>query len=100
MENAIWIDLGLIGHKSTSLTELFRSEYLVDVPICNETTENESIDKFVVFFDYKIGVTGESGTKVFTNAFETPCKFYQSFTNKLISRYVEVNKSLDFEQNF
>lgn len=100
MQNAIWIDLGLIGQKSVPLTELFRSQFLVDVPICNELKEDIEPDKFVVFLDYTIGITGEVGTKVFTNAFETPCKFYQFFTNKLISRYVEVNQSLDFTPNF
>lgn len=96
----MWIDLGLIGHKSASLTELFRSDFLVDVPICSEKPEIGNSNKFVVFFDYTNGGTGESGTKVFTNAFETQCQFYQSFTNKLIGRYVEVNQSLDFAQDF
>jgi hypothetical protein len=36
MENAIWVDLGYVGHKSKRLSEIYRSSYLVDIPIEND----------------------------------------------------------------
>jgi hypothetical protein len=102
IENAIWIDLGCIGHKSISLTELFRNEYLVDVPIDNgllDFTEYNG-NKFVVFIDYTLGGSGETGTRVFTNAFATELQFYKTLANKLVNEYVKINQSLDFKQNF
>jgi len=102
MENAIWIDLGFVGHKSKSLTELFRGEYLVDVPIDNALIDFREWngDKFVVFIDYTLGGGGETGTRVFTNAFNTELQFYKTLANKLINEYVKINQSLDFKQNF
>lgn len=102
MEKAIWVDLGLVGHKSKSLTELYRNEFLVDVPIQNNFVEFTEYDtnKFVVFIDYTLGGSGDTGTRVFTNAFVSPIEFYKDLTEKLIREYVETNKSLDFKQDF
>lgn len=102
MEKVIWIDLGLIGHKSKRLSEIFRSEFLVEVSIENYAFELDdwSGEEFVVFVDYTIGGSGEMGTRVFTNAFETECQFFKSITQKLIKEYVEINKPLDFKQDF
>jgi hypothetical protein len=76
--------------------------YLVDVPIDNSLLDFREYngDKFVVFVDYTVGMSGEKGTKVFTNAFETPLQFYKDLTEKLIKEYVEINQSLDFKQDF
>jgi hypothetical protein len=103
MENVMWIDLGLIGHKSKRLTEIFRSDYLVDVSMRDDYTVDYSEwngDKFVVFIDYTIGGSGETGTKVFTNAFEGERNFFKELSHKLIKEYVEINKPLDFKQDF
>jgi hypothetical protein len=102
MDNVIWIDLGLIGHKSKRLTEIFRSEFLVDISIQNDVVDFRewSGEKFVVFIDYTIGGSGETGTKVFTNAFESERFFFKKLSYKLIKEYVEINKPLDFKQDF
>jgi hypothetical protein len=102
LETAIWVDLGFVGHKSKRLTEIYRGEYLVDVPIQNSLLNFTDYDgdKFVVFIDYTVGGSGETGTKVFTNAFNTPLQFYKDLSEKLIKEYVEINQSLDFKQNF
>lgn len=102
MENSFWIDLGLIGHKAKPLTNLFRNEFMSDVPIDNSLIDlrEVSIDKFVVFIDYTLGGTGETGTRVFTNAFANELQFFKKLSDKLINEYVKVNQSLDFKQDF
>lgn len=96
MENSIWIDLGRIGHKSVALRELFQNEYLTELPQQHE--DNGLKNNWVVFVDYVIG--GELGTKVFTNAFISEYFFHKELSQKLIKRYVETTKPLDFESDF
>jgi hypothetical protein len=96
MENGIWIDLGQIGHKSVALRELFQNEYLTELP--QQYEENGLKNNWVVFIDYVIG--GELGTKVFTNAFNGEFSFHKELSQKLIKRYVETTKPLDFESDF
>jgi hypothetical protein len=103
MENSIWIDLGHIGHKASSLKELFRSTHLVELPIDTDVETQKQLSNentWVVFIDYTIGGSGSIGVKVLTNAFNTELQFYKTLANKLINEYVEINQSLDFKQNF
>lgn len=102
MEISKWFDLGLIGHKSKSLSELFRGDFLVDVPMCIDYLDFCALNKnmYVLFIDYTLGGDGKTGTKVFTNAFQNETQFFTSLSNKLIQEYVKTNQSLDFKQNF
>lgn len=103
MENSIWIDLGHIGHKSNSLKELFRNTHLVELPIDTDVETQKQLSNentWVVFIDYTIGGSGLVGVKVLTNAFNTELQFFKTLANKLINEYVEINKSLDFKQDF
>lgn len=97
MEDAIWIDLGLIGHRSSSLKKMFLPEYLIELP---QQVDDKSDNKWVVFIDYSLGGSGRFGTKVFTNAFSDECSFFKSLTEKLISTYVAIDKPLDFNEDF
>ena len=97
MEEAIWIDLGLIGHRSSSLKKLYMPEYLTELP---QQVDDISENKWVVFIDYSLGGNGLFGTKVFTNAFPNDFAFFKSLTQKLISTYVAIDKPLDFNEDF
>jgi hypothetical protein len=45
-------------------------------------------------------MNGKMGTKVLTNAFDSQQKFNEYLLNKLIERYVKINKPLDFNKDF
>lgn len=95
MENQIWIDLGLIGHKSNDLQQYFEGDFLLNIP--TEVDYSQDV-KYVVFVDYLNG--GQMGVKVLTNAFESQCQFNQYLVNKLIENHVKINKPLDFQEDF
>lgn len=94
MENQIWIDLGLIGHKSRDLEKHFEKDFALSIPTEIEISNPE---KYTVFVDYLD--KGQMGVKVLTNAFENKCQFNQYLVNKLIQEYVKVNQPLDFQEN-
>lgn len=97
MENAIWIDLGDVGHRAEILKTMFQVDFIVELP--QQFDDNVS-QKWVVFIDYTLGGSGLFGTKVFTNAFATELDFYKVLSEKLIKNYVTVDKSLDFSEDF
>jgi hypothetical protein len=82
MENQIWIDLGLIGHKSKVLKELYSDIYLTELPTIDE-------HNVIVFIDYTVG--GKQGVKVLTNCFSNENSFHRDLSQKLISKYVAIN---------
>ena len=82
MENQIWIDLGLIGHKSETLKELYSEIYLTELPIVDE-------HKVIVFVDYTI--SDKKGVKVLTNCFQSENSFHKDLSQKLIRKYVAIN---------
>jgi len=84
MENQIWIDLGLIGHKSEVLKSLYSDIYLTELPIVDISEH-----KVIVFIDYTI--SDKKGVKVLTNCFHSENSFHRDLSQKLISKYVAIN---------
>ena len=82
MKNQIWIDLGLIGHKSEVLKELYSDIYLDCLPSVDE-------HKVIVFIDYTI--SDKKGVKVLTNCFVDENSFNSDLCKKLIKKYVAIN---------
>jgi len=78
----MWIDLGLIGHKSKVFEELYNTSYLTELP-------QKYNHNYVVFIDYTI--SGKKGVKVITNCFENENSFHKDLSQKLIGKYVAIN---------